>query len=319
MNVTTSMKAFLTALLTMVISFFLLIIPAGSQEASPQPASGKSPSRELADLVQTGDQFGSFKKAVAPEYYFPDTLFDYINGGAELFLAYGFAELMVAVFVEDGNPAHRATLEVYNMGTIENAYGVSRAEQGGDPYKLPGGAEGRLGNGMLQFYKDRFYVNIFLPPTSKAFPAVAEHIGTTIEGRIKGTFSRPDCFDLLPLQYRRAGSENYTNKDFLGQPFFYRIASAQYSQGNKTYTVFLSATPDSEAVESLKKYKDYLKQEQAYLGELQDGIRGIAGRDPYYGNCAVAVVKGRIAGVLGNPDGAAAILKSIQGGNDEKK
>ena len=313
------MKAFLPALLTVVMVFFLSIIPAGSQETSPHQASGKSPSRELADLVQTGDQFGSFKKVDAPEYYFPDTLFDYIDGGAELFLAYGFVELMVAVFVEDGNPAHRATLEVYNMGTIENAYGVSRAEQGGDPYKLPGGAEGRLGNGMLQFYKDRFYINIFLPPTSKAFPAVAEQIGKTIEERIKGTFSRPDCFDLLPLQYRRAGSENYTNKDFLGQPFFNRIASAHYLQDNTTYTVFLSATPDREAVESLKKYKDYLKQEQSYLGELQDGIQGFTGRDPYYGNCAVALIKRRIAGVLGNPDGAAAILKSMQGGNDEKK
>lgn len=313
------MKAFLPALLTVVMVFFLSIIPAGSQETSPHQASGKSPSRELADLVQTGDQFGSFKKVDAPEYYFPDTLFDYIDGGAELFLAYGFVELMVAVFVEDGNPAHRATLEVYNMGTIENAYGVSRAEQGGDPYKLPGGAEGRLGNGMLQFYKDRFYINIFLPPTSKAFPAVAEQIGKTIEERIKGTFSRPDCFDLLPLQYRRAGSENYTNKDFLGQPFFNRIASAHYSQDNKTYTVFLSAAPDREAIESLKKYKAYLMQEQSYLGELQDGIQGFTGRDPYYGNCAVALIKGRIAGVLGNPDGAAAILKSMQGGNDEKK
>ena len=313
------MKAFLPALLTVVMVFFLSIIPAGSQETSPHQASGKSPSRELADLVQTGDQFGSFKKVVAPEYYFPDTLFDYIDGGAELFLADGFVELMVAVFVEVGNPAHRATLEVYNMGTIENAYGVSRAEQGGDPYKLPGGAEGRLGNGMLQFYKDRFYINIFLPPTSKAFPAVAEQIGKTIEERIKGTFFRPDCFDLLPLQYRRAGSENYTNQDFLGQPFFNRIASAHYSQDNKTYTVFLSAAPDREAIESLKKYKAYLMQEQSYLGELQDGIQGFTGRDPYYGNCAVALIKGRIAGVLGNPDGAAAILKSMQGGNDEKK
>lgn len=318
MTVTTGTKALLTALLTMVISFFLVITPAAGQTASSS-GSGKSPSRELADLIKPDDQFGSFKRAEEPAHYSPDTLFDYINGGAELFLAYGFAELMVAVFVEDGNPAHRATLEVYNMGTIENAYGVSRAEQGGDPYKLPGGAEGRLGNGMLQFYKDRFYINIFLPPTSKAFPSVAEHIGKTIEARIKGDFSRPACFDLLPLQHRRVGSENYTNKDFLGQPFFNRIASAHYSQGNKTYTVFLSAAPDRETIESLKKYKAYLMQEQAYLGELQDGMQGITGRDPYYGNCAVAVIEGRLAGVLGNPDGAAAILKSMHGGNDEKK
>jgi hypothetical protein len=270
-------------------------------------------------LVQPGDQFGSFKKAAEPEHYFRETLFDYINGGAELFLAYGFVELMVTQFIEEGNPAHRVTLEIYNMGSVENAFGVSKAEQGGNPYTLPGGAEGRLGNGMLQFYKSAFYVNIFLPPNSKAFPAVAEEIGKTIEGRIKGSFSRPDFFNLLPLPDRRAGSEQYINKDFLGQPFFNRIGSAHYSQGEKAYTVFLSVKPDTEAAGSLNKYKAYLLQENAYLGNLPGGMPGFAGRDPYYGNCAITIIKGRIAGVLSNPENAVSILQSMGDGFDEKK
>jgi hypothetical protein len=205
------------------------------------------------------------------------------------------------------------------MGSVENAFGVSKAEQGGNPYALPGGAEGRLGNGMLQFYKSHFYVNIFLPPTSKAFPAVAEEIGKTIEGRIKGSFSRPDFFNLLPLHDRRAGSEQYTNKDFLGQPFFNRIASARYSQGEKAYTIFLSVKPDTEAAGSLDSYKAYLLQEDAYLGSLPDGMPGFAGRDPYYGNCAITIIKGRIAGVLSNPENAVSILQSMGGAIDEKK
>ena len=313
------LKEFLTAFMAVVVMIFLIVTPAGSQGTSAPADSGKIPSRELAGLVQASDQFSGFKKASEPAYYSRDTLFDYIDGGAELFLAYGFIELLVAEFVEDGNAAHRATLEIYNMGTIENAFGVSKAEQGGDRYKLPGGAEGRLGNGMLQFYKGTFYVNIFLPPTSKAFPAVAEQIGRTIEGRIKGSFSTPEFFDLLPLEHRVAGSENYTNKDFLGQPFFNRIASAHYSRGDKTYTVFLSIKPDKEAALSLKKYKEFLMQEEAYLGELQVGTQGFAGRDQYYGNCAVSLIKGRIAGVLGNPENAESILSSMGGGNDEKK
>jgi len=312
-------NGFAIALLLMSAMFFLSTLSVGSQNTSAPAGARKGPGSELAGLVQPGDQFGSFKNAIEPEYYVPDTLFEYINGGAELFLAYGFVELMVTQFIEEGNPAHRVTLEIYNMGSVENAFGVSKAEQGGDPYTLPGGAEGRLGNGMLQFYKGPLYVNIFLPPTSKAFPAVAEQFGKTIESRIKGSFSRPDVFNLLPLPDRRAGSENYTNKDFLGQPFFTRIASAHYSQGEKTYTVFLSTKPDTEAAESLRKYKEYLIQEKAYLGELPDGMPGFAGRDPYYGNCAITIIKGRIAGVLSNPENAVSILQSMGGAIDEKK
>lgn len=312
-------NGFLVALLLISSLFLLGTLSAGSLSTSAPAGARKGPGSELVGLVQPGDQFGGFKKAAEPEYYFPETLFDYINGGAELFLAYGFVELMVTQFIEEGNPAHRVTLEIYNMGSVENAFGVSKAEQGGDHYTLPGGAEGRLGSGMLQFYKNSFYVNIFLPPTSTAFPAVAAEIGKTIEGRIKGRFSRPAFFNLLPLPDRRAGSEQYTNKDFLGQPFFNRIGSAHYSQGEKAYTVFLSVTPDKEAAESLNKYRAYLLQEDAYLGNLPGGMPGFTGRDPYYGNCAITIIKGRIAGVLSNPENAISILQSMGDGLDEKK
>jgi hypothetical protein len=312
-------NGFAIALLLVSALFFLSSVSDGSQSTSAPAGARKGPGSELVGLVQPADQFGGFKKAAEPEYYFPETLFDYIDGGAELFLAYGFVELMVTQFIEEGNPAHRVTLEIYNMGSVDNAFGVSKAEQGGDPYTLPGGAEGRLGNGMLQFYKGAFYINIFLPPTSKAFPAVAEEIGKTIEGRIKGRFARPDFFSLLPLSDRRAGSEQYTNKDFLGQPFFNRIASAHYSQGEKAYTIFLSVKPDTEAAGSLTKYKEYLMQENAYLGSLPGGMQGFAGRDPYYGNCTITIIKRRIAGVLSNPDNAVSILQSMGGAIDEKK
>ncbi len=303
-------NGFITALLLLFVVFFFSTTPAGARNG---------PGKELAGLVQPGDQFGGFKKAAESEYYFPDTLFEYINGGAELFLTYGFVALMVTQFIEKGNPAHRATLEIYNMGSIENAFGVSRTEEGGKPYKLPGGAEGSLGNGMLQFYKGCFYVKIFLPPTSKAFPAVAEHIGKTVEGRIKGGFARPDFFNLLPHSDRHTGSENYTSKDFLGQPFFNRIASARYARGENMYTVFLSTESDTNAAENLGKYKEYLIQENAYLSDLPGGMRGFTGRDPYYGNCAITIIKGRIAGVLSNPEHAVSILQSMGGRIDEKK
>jgi hypothetical protein len=312
-------NGFVIALLLMSALFFLSIRSAGSQSTSAPAGSRKGPGSELVGLVQPGDQFGSFKKAAEPEYYFPDTLFDYINGGAELFLAYGFVELLVAELVEDGNPDSRATLEIYNMGTLENAFGVFKAEQGGDPYKLPGGSDGRLGQGMLQFYKDKWYVKTFLPPASKYYPAVTQQIGTAIESRIKGTFSTPAFFKLLPVQDRVADSESYTSKDFLGQPYFARIASAQFLRGGKTYKIFISIEPDKEAAQHLAHYKAHLIQEKAYQGSLPGGIKGFAGQDPYYGHCVISVINGRITGVLDNPDDAVSILKSMGGKSDEKK
>ncbi len=216
---------------------------------------------------------------------------------------------------EDQNHTNRATLEIYNMGTLENAFGVFKTEEGDETYRLPGGAEGRMGNGLLQFYKGKFYVKVFVSPQSKAYPRVVEKIGKTIEERIKGTFSKPAFFDLFPVKDRIAGSENYTSKDFLGQPFFKGIASAQFMQEEKTYRVFLSVEPNREEAEkSFQKYREYLISEKAYQGELKGGIKGFVGNDPYYGNCVISVIKGRIIGILGNPGDAAALIKSIERG-----
>lgn len=308
------LKWFLTLMLSVAVVFLFSLIQAGSQSQFPLIKRDQSPSRELSDLFRTGDPFLGFKKIEEPTYYGPDTLFDYINGGAELFLAYGFLELMVVELADDPNRTNRATLEIYNMGMLENAFGVFKTEEADKAYRLPGGAEGRLGNGLLRFYKGKFYVKVFLPPQSEGYPRVVEKIGKTIEERIKGPFSKPAFVDLLPVTDRISGSENYTSKDFLGQPFFKGMASAQFVQEGKTYRIFLSVEPNKEEAEkSFQAYREYLIRENAYQGPLKGGIQGFVGRDPYYGDCVVSLIKGRIVGVLGNSEDALSLLKRMEG------
>ncbi len=47
---------------------------------------------------------------------------------------------------------------------------------------------------------------------------------------------------------------------------------------------------------------------------LKGGIKGFVGNDPYYGDCVITVIKGRIVGILGNPGDAASLIKSIERG-----
>ena len=309
------LKWFLTLLLPVAVMFSFSLIYARSQGKSPLIEREKFPSQELLDLFRTGDQFFGFKKVEGPNYYGPDKLFDYINGGAELFLAYGFLELLVVEFTRGQDQANRVTLEIYNMGTLENAFGIFKTEEGDEVCQLPGGAEGRIGNGLLQFYKRKYYVKVFLPPKSEAYPRAVKEIAKAIETRIKGDFSHPPFFNLFPMKYRVKGSENYTSKDFLGQPFFKGIASAQFKQGGKVYTVFISIKPDREEAENgLQKYRKYLINEKAYRDELKGGMRGFIGNDPYYGFCSISVIRGRIVGVLGNLKDAISVLKIIKEG-----
>jgi len=300
----------LSDIIPALIVFLSLVLASGTKETL-YAAQNNAPSQELVRLFQKGDDLG-FKKVEGPTYYTPRNLFEYINGGAELFLSYGFKELLVVVFTEDTQPLSHATLEVYNMGTLENAFGTFKAEAGGAVYQLPGGSEGRLTQGFLQFYKGTFYVKVFLSPPLHEDHKVIEEIAKRVEMRIEGSFSYPDFFQLLPKKGRVAGSEHYTAKDFLGQPFFQGIASAKFKEAKETYTIFISIKFDrKEAEKVLQDYKNYLMGEKAFEGELRGGLKGLIGQDPYYGTCHIAIVKGRMVGVLGNPEHTESILKGF--------
>ena len=59
--------------------------------------------------------------------YNSKTLFDYIDGAAELFLAYGFQNLTARRYEKSNQPP--ITIELYEMGSSEDAYGVFSFER----------------------------------------------------------------------------------------------------------------------------------------------------------------------------------------------
>ncbi|NOZ60439.1 MAG: hypothetical protein GXO74_02050, partial [Calditrichaeota bacterium] len=67
-------------------------------------------------------------KAFTPEskaeVYDPENLFEYIDGGADIFLSFGFQQLQVRDFAFD---SLQFTVELYNMGTPLNAFGIYKS------------------------------------------------------------------------------------------------------------------------------------------------------------------------------------------------
>ena len=96
--------------------------------------------------------------AIDEEYrYDRENLWEYINGAAELFLSYGFSELIV-LDVEKGDSG--LTLSVHDMGSSLGAFGIFEREKPSTGDQLDGiGAAAILQppyRGL--FLKDRFYV-----------------------------------------------------------------------------------------------------------------------------------------------------------------
>ncbi|MCK4890483.1 MAG: hypothetical protein KAS97_11180, partial [Candidatus Aminicenantes bacterium] len=63
-----------------------------------------------------------WKKSSTEGYYTPENLFEYINGNAELFISYGFRDLITFTYKKDEST--EITVDIFDMGNPANAYGV---------------------------------------------------------------------------------------------------------------------------------------------------------------------------------------------------
>src|SRR4030042_2130548 len=85
------------------------------------------------------------------------TLFDYIDGTVELYLAYGFQNLTVRRFEKSKQPP--ITIELYEIASSEDAYGVFSFERQDEAIGIGQGSE--FGGGLLRLWKGKYFVSIY--------------------------------------------------------------------------------------------------------------------------------------------------------------
>ncbi|HEX7400828.1 MAG TPA: DUF6599 family protein [candidate division Zixibacteria bacterium] len=93
--------------------------------------------------------------------YNRQNIFDYIDGGAELYLAYDFQQVAVQKYIptnQDSVEEKSITVEIWQMNSPEDAYGVFSFDQEGE--KVPIGQMGVYDAGYLRFWKNVYVVRI---------------------------------------------------------------------------------------------------------------------------------------------------------------
>ncbi len=128
--------------------------------------------------------------------YDSESLFNYINGGAELYLTYDFREAYVRRYVKAGNPDEEIVLDIYDMGSSEEAFGIFTAEREDEDIGI--GRDSELGGGLLRFWKGRYFVSmVVLGDPEEAKEAMME-IGRSVAESIPDEGDRPALILTLP-------------------------------------------------------------------------------------------------------------------------
>jgi hypothetical protein len=189
-------------------------------------------------------ELAGFKKVTNYPVFTPDNLWDFINGAADNYLAYGFADLHVAEY-KKGKEVIK--LEVYRHRNNTLAFGIYSSERSPTFNFLKLGAQGYNAGGSTNFFKGNHYVKIRTYSKKEKTLQSAALLARQMAEMITGESSIPVMLSLFPAEGRKVNEETYINESVLGHSFLNNAFKAPYRVGSDEYSIFIFEMPSAAA------------------------------------------------------------------------
>lgn len=141
------------------------------------------------------------------EIYRPDNLYEYINGGAELFISYRFRSLEAWEYRRGGEI--EIPVDIFDMGHPHNAFGVFRHGCEERDTFVGRGVESQYSGGLLTFWKGPYYVSILAYPENEAKRRLVRDLARKISAAIAEENRIPPLVHRLPRRQLRENSVRY--------------------------------------------------------------------------------------------------------------
>ena len=166
-----------------------------------------------------------FKKTTNYPVYLPENLWDFNNGAADTYLAYGFINLHV---VEYKKGKSVIKLEIYRHSDNIMAFGIYSTERSPTFHYVNLGSQGYIADGAINFFKGSFYVKIRTYSKNENTLKSAELLAHEVNDLIKSGKEMPSALSLFPTTGKKVNEETYINESVLGHKFLNKAYKANY-------------------------------------------------------------------------------------------
>jgi hypothetical protein len=212
----------------------------------------------LSSLVFSQDiklpELKGYKKTTDYPVYLPVNLWDYINGAADIYLAYNFIDLHVAEYKKGKNVIK---IEIYRHSDQTMAFGIYSTERSPSFRFQNLGSQGYITNdGAINFFKAGYYVKIRTYSKNENTLKTTESLAHIVADLIPGKSEMPSALSLFPESGRKINEETYINESVLGHKFLSNAYKANYEAGNDVFSIFILENKTPE--ESRKTLEAYL-------------------------------------------------------------
>ena len=275
-----------------------VLIVCGCGPATEPVPTGSGPT----DLLPSASTLGDWTVAEGPVELSPDGLWEYLDGGAPLYLSYGFRQLAHVRYQLGDDELASITLDVFDMASELGAFGIYGSGRPPGAELRPWGAEGYRSGTMAAAWKGSHFVHAEADDDRAVLIERLESLVAGVCDEIIGDTSPPTIVDPLPPDGLVAHSTRYIAEDLLGHAFLPGGILASYEFDDREARLFFSELGNAEdAAEAMAELRDHRSKWSEIVGETSSiGAGGFRFSDPSLGSGTVCRVDRFVTGVHGD-------------------
>ncbi|MCB2145192.1 MAG: hypothetical protein KQI81_01875 [Deltaproteobacteria bacterium] len=243
--------------------------PESHQQALPSDPD------QSAVVDTTGSKLAPFSP---PERFGPDTLYEKINGRADLYLSSGFVSLSTQRFSMDNAAGNWVEVFIYDMATPENAFSVFSMQR-----REGARADGTVPNAYrtenaLFMAHEKFYLEIIGTDASDALQQATGQLARAfVQTHGGATVASAPGADMFPASGLQAESLQLVTANAFGYEQLDRIYTAEYLIDGTRLTAFVSDRQTAAAAAALAaQYRQTLVSYGAASADAPHPFEGAA-------------------------------------------
>jgi hypothetical protein len=232
---------------------------------------------ELENLLPKASSLDGFHVAEGPTSYDPDSLWEYLDGGAPRYLAYGLVRMVHVRYQLGDDPLSSVSMDIYDMGSELGAFGIYSSIRPPDLSVRPWGAEGYRAGDTAAAWKGELFVHSAADDERPELIEAMVRMVSWICDEAPGGTAPPPILDPLPPENMIPHSERYVASDLLGHATFPGGVLATYEIGQQRGDLFYSELPTKVAAEEAL---EAFRREKERWTEIFDTTDGFRFKDP---------------------------------------
>ena len=222
-------------------------------------------SQTLTNLLPKNDDIKGWKLTDTIKSYKGDELYTYIDGGAEIFIEYGFKQIALGIYSDKAN--RQLQVEVYEMADSAAAYGTYTFYLNGEGKPVNAGQEAM----MIDYYsvarKGNLIVVVSAPILDDSLKNSIVQFASFVCSNTSGIKGKPDIINKIEKTSLSGGYIKYIKgnvglsniyKFIPGNSFVFQQGASFENNGNKI--IMFQYSSETEAKKELNNALEKMKQ-----------------------------------------------------------